>query len=143
MPFKPPSPQPDFSSLITSLDNSRTQTSNYSLYQTIFFLIQNVARARDLLVKDLNDINEQLSEIFAATFLTVNNETNDFPNSRQLLPGTNITFDDSVDGERTINATGGATGNYYDSPLTDGDLVETDLIFASGDPIICQVPNVP
>lgn len=142
MAFKPGAVQPDFSSLITSLDNSKTQTSNYSLYQTIFLLIQNVNRARDLLVKSDDQINQDLAEIFAATFLTVNDETNDFPNSRQLLPGTGITFDDTVDGKRTINATGGS-GNFYDSPLSDGDLVEADLIFGNGDPIICQVPNVP
>lgn len=32
------------------------------------------------------------------------------PNSRQLLPGTNITFDDTVPGERTVNASGGGSG---------------------------------
>jgi hypothetical protein len=142
MGFKPPPVQPDFSSLITSLDNSKTQVSNYSLYQTIFFLITNTSRARDLIIDDIETINETISEILAASFLTINDETNDFPNSRQLLAGIGITFDDTVAGKRTINATGGA-GNYYDSPLTDGDPDETDLIFADGDPIICQVPNVP
>lgn len=104
MPFKPPPVQPDFSSLITSLDNSKVQVSNYSLYQTIFFLITNAARARDLLVDDIDTINEVVSAILAATFLTVNNETIIFPNSRRLLPGTTIFFDDSVAGERTINS---------------------------------------
>jgi hypothetical protein len=142
MGFKPKPVQPDFSSLITSLDNSKTQVSNYSLYQTIFFLITNTSRARDLIIDDIETINETISEILAASFLTINDETNDFPNSRQLLAGLGITFDDTVAGKRTINATGGA-GNYYDSPLTDGDPDETDLIFADGDPIICQIPNVP
>jgi hypothetical protein len=142
MAFKPGPEQPDFSSLFTSLSNSKTQVSNYSLYQTIFFLITNTTRARDLLVDAIDTINEQISEILAATFLTVNDETNDFPNSRQLLAGIGITFDDTVAGQRTINATSGA-GDYYDSPLTDGDPDETDLIFADGDPIICQVPDVP
>lgn len=109
MPFKPPAVQPDFSSLVTSLDNSNTQTSNYALYQTILFLIQNVQRARDLIVKDLKNIDQELSEIFAATFLTVNLETNDFPNSRQLLAGSGVAFDDSVAGKRTINTTPGAS----------------------------------
>lgn len=106
MPFKPEPVQPDFSSLITSLDNSKTQSSNYALYQTIFFLIQNTQRARNLIVKDLEGIDKELSKIFASTFLTVNNETNDFPNSRQLLAGLGITFDDTVPGERTVNASG-------------------------------------
>lgn len=142
MPFKPDPVQPDFSSLIVSLDNSKTQTKNHALYQTIFYLIQNTQRARDLLVDEIESIDELVSAILAATILTVNDETNTFPNSRQLLPGTGITFDDTVDGERTINASGGA-GNYYDSPLSDGDLGAADLIFGNGDPIICQVPNTP
>lgn len=140
MPFKPEPVQPDFSSLVTSLDNSGVQTSNYSLYQTILFLIQNVQKARALLVADIQDIDQQLSEIFAATFLTVNLETNDFPNSRQLLAGAGILFDDTVAGRRTISTN---ANNYYDSPLSDGDESAADLIFGNGDPIICQVPNVP
>ena len=40
----------------------------------------------------------------AATILTVNNEIATLANSRRVLPGTNITFDDSVSGVRTINA---------------------------------------
>lgn len=32
---------------------------------------------------------------------------------------------------------------YYDTPLTDGSLDETDLIFAMGECITVQVPNVP
>lgn len=141
MAFKPPPKQPDFSSLIISLDNSKTQISNYSLYQTIFFLITNTGKARDLLIDSIDTINEQISEILASSFLTVNDETVDFPNSRQLLAGLGIAFDDTVAGRRTISATAGA--NYYDSPLTDGDEDETDLIFANADPIICQIPDVP
>jgi hypothetical protein len=110
MAFKPDPVQPDFSSLLISLSNSKIQKDNYPLYQTIFFLVQNTQKARDLLKDAIEELDEQVSEILATSFLTVDNELNDFPNSRQLLPGTNITFDDSVDGERTINATGGSGG---------------------------------
>lgn len=40
-----------------------------------------------------------------ATYLTVDDESADLPNSRQLLAGTNVTFDDSVANERTVNVT--------------------------------------
>ena len=106
MPFKPPPVQPDFSSLVTSLDNSRTQLTNYSLYQTILFLIQNTQKARDLIVDNVDTIDEQIDEILAASFLTINDETVDFVNSRQLLAGTGIAFDDTVAGKRTVNAIG-------------------------------------
>lgn len=133
------SEKPDFSSLVTSLNQTNLQKTNFPTYQTILFLIKNVLRFANLTQADIDQINEDLSTIFAATFLTVNDETDDFVNSRRLLAGTGITFDDSIAGERTISS----IGNYYDSPLTDGDFDETDLIFADGDPIICQLPNVP
>lgn len=44
------------------------------------------------------------------TYLTEDNETADLPNSRRLLAGTDIAFDDTVAGERTINASGGGGG---------------------------------
>ena len=41
----------------------------------------------------------------------------------------------------TLSVTGGAGGaTHYDAPLTDGDLVEANLIFALGECIIVQVP---
>jgi hypothetical protein len=51
-----------------------------------------------------------------ATYLTEDDETGDLPNSRRLLAGTNITFDDATPGERTISATGG--GSWI--PAVDG-----------------------
>ncbi len=42
------------------------------------------------------------------SYLTENDETADLPNSRMVLAGTGISFDDSVAGERTINVS--ATG---------------------------------
>jgi hypothetical protein len=40
-------------------------------------------------------------------FLTAADESASLPNSRELLPGTNITFDDTTPNERTVNASGG------------------------------------
>lgn len=79
-----------------------------------------------------------LDFIIDATFLTAEDESADFPSSRQLIAGAGILFDDSIANERTISSTGGDT---YDAPLTDGDLVATELIFADGECVIVQVPN--
>ena len=49
-----------------------------------------------------------------ATYVTVDDESADLPNSRQLLAGTNITFDDTTPGERTVNA---STGSGDDFPI--------------------------
>ena len=101
MPFRPPPHQPDFADLIVSLDNSKIQLDNNALYQTIFLLIQRITRARDLLLKELKEGDELLSN---RTFLTVDDEVAFLPFSRQLLAGDGVTFDDTIAGERTVNA---------------------------------------
>lgn len=63
----------------------------------------------------------------SATLLTSTNQTAELPNSRELLAGTGVTFDDTTPGERTINAS--AAGQIYKitfvidgggSPITTG-----------------------
>lgn len=110
MPFKPGPVSPDFHSLIVSLDNSKMQVKNYSLYQTIFFLIQNTAKARDLLEAAVKDIDEIIADAIAGSFMTVDDDTAIFPNSRRTLAGIGITFDDTIPGIRTISTTGGIPG---------------------------------
>jgi hypothetical protein len=53
-----------------------------------------------------------------ATYLTVDDETAILPNSRQLLAGTGITFNDATPGERTISSSGGS-GSLI--PMTTGE----------------------
>lgn len=52
------------------------------------------------------------ADLTALTFLTAGDETADAPNSLMLVPGTNIGFDDSVPGVRTINATSAGRGRF-------------------------------
>lgn len=60
-----------------------------------------------------------------ATYLTENDETGDLPNSRALLAGTNITFDDSTPGERTVNASGGGGGAVLEVEV---DLTNAEIL---------------
>lgn len=77
----------------------------------------------------------------AATYLTSGVEVASLPNSRQLLAGTNVTFDDTVANERTINVATPPPATYYDwSVLTNGDPVTPELIFAGGDVIMIRIP---
>lgn len=143
MAFKPPANQPDFSSLVTSLDNSKIQSTNYALYQTIYFLIHNINSSRNLLLNDLGAIGGDLSDILAATIITEANESVTFPNSRQLIAGLGITLDVTIPNQMTISSTGGGSGglgNHYDSPLSDGNIDEMHLISANGECIVVQVP---
>jgi hypothetical protein len=97
--------------------------------------------AGDHLSFDTSTPNQLRADVLlgGGTFLTVDDESADLPNSRQELPGTFITFDDSVPNQRTINGTGETL--YYDAPLSDGDPIAAELIFADGECIIVQVPN--
>lgn len=65
-----------------------------------------------------------LAELLAATLLTENDETATYPSSRRVLPGTNITFDDSVAGQRTINASGGGDAGGMGPPGWAGEDAE-------------------
>ncbi len=61
---------------------------------------------------------------------------------RVLTAGTGITITDGGPGSTvTIAATGGGGGSdHYDCPLSDGDLTAAEIIFASGECVIVQVP---
>lgn len=133
--------QPDYSHLFGILSNSRIQQTNNALYQTIFLLIREVTQSQGSFVVENNNVSQSLAQLLGVTYLTVNDETALLLNSRQLLAGAGITFDDSVDGKRTIKTGGGPFGaNHYDSPLSDGDTSAADLIYANGECIIVQVP---
>lgn len=65
-----------------------------------------------VLISDLGLISGAINE-----FLTASDESTNFPNSRQLLAGVNVTFDDTVANERTINVTA-SSADYV--VLSDG-----------------------
>jgi hypothetical protein len=134
--------QPDFAHLFGLLASSKTQQSNNALYETIFLLIRSTEQARDALVVNDNDSGNTLSQLLGVTYLTVDDETALLINSRRLLAGTNVTFNDAIAGQRTINVSASAiAGKGYWTPLTDGDPDETDLIFANGEAIAVFVPT--
>ena len=146
MAFQKPKKQPEFADLKGIL--AQTQENN-SLYQTLFVLIDRLSQMKVVTAEQLEEINNSISSsetiinITAnkkATYHTKDDETLNLPNSWQLLAGTNITFDDTVPNKRTINASGSGGSDHYDCPLSDGDVLAADLIFAAGECIIVQVP---
>jgi hypothetical protein len=144
MPFKPPKKPPQFADLKGILAQSK-DTEN-ATYQTVEQIIERLEQLKNLHEDKISAINDEISAINKnaasrfATYHTKQNETAILPNSIRLLPGTGITFDDTVPHERTISSSGGGMAGYYDCPLTDGDPVAADLIFAAGECIIVQVP---
>lgn len=120
--------------LVTWLNQAGIQTTNIPLYQVIVTLI----KAAQEFQKEQAAVNSGTSGIFNnATFLTVNNELGSLPFSRILTAGSNVAFDDTVFGVRTVNV---SLPSGYWTLLTDGNIDETDFIFASGDAISVFVP---
>jgi molybdopterin converting factor small subunit len=148
MAFQKPKKQPEFADLKGILAQTKDKTE-HSLYQTVAQIIDRLSQMKVVTEEQLQDINNSISSAETiinitankkATYHTKDDETLNLPNSWQLLAGTNITFDDTIPNKRTINASGGGGSDHYDCPLTDGDTVAADLIFAAGECIIVQVP---
>jgi hypothetical protein len=121
--------------LVSQLNTSGLQQQNPALYQVIQQLI---ALGQQLITQSNSSAGSSSSQaiinsILAANFLMSTDESIIFPNSRNLLAGQNIAFDDSTPNERTIS-----TGNW--SVLTNGDPVTPELIFAGGDVIMVYTP---
>lgn len=133
MGFKPSNHQPDFSKLLGFLNDSKLIQTNPALFQTIQEIIRRIQQADNIFKDELADILDALK----ASFLTATPESGRLPNSRELVAGLGITFDDTQPHKRIINAD--ASGGYW-TPLTDGNVDETDLIFADGEAIAVNVP---
>jgi hypothetical protein len=107
-PFKPKQPQPDFEALKAILNVSDTQTKNNPLYQTLIELLERITRFKSMVNINIDDIiNGDVVLTLDHDFLTHTDESVDLPNSRQLLAGDGIVFDDTIDNERTISSAGG------------------------------------
>lgn len=127
----------DLDRLLAVLITSGIQQTNNALYQVIAELIKS---NKDLRTRFAALILEASTNLSNGSFITDDDESIPFPNSRQLLAGTNITFDDSVANARTINASGGSIGGSEWSVLTNGDSLFPELIFVAGDVVMLHTP---
>jgi hypothetical protein len=120
MSYQKPRTPVQFAPLQTTL--ARSQALDPAAYQVIQELINRTTSLNQTNVDMANANQEQNITIVRSidsgvesaksqTYLTVGPETGDLPSSVQLLAGTGITFDDSVQNRRTINASGGGSGS--------------------------------
>lgn len=130
MAFTPPPVLPDLDKLKAILMVSGLKTKDNALFQVINNLIDAVKQSQGV---TNNTINNTSTGLVSKTYLTVDDETASLPNSRQELMGNFITFDDSVPGERTISSPEW-------SVLTNGDVINPELIYGAGDVIMTHVP---
>lgn len=101
---------PQFSRLLTKLQATGIQNSNPPLYEVIEQLIKSLIQEQEVNIgatgsftSTINDLTSSLSNVKQSNFLTHTDEVSDLPNSRELLAGNNVVFDDSLVGARTID----------------------------------------
>jgi len=94
------------------------QTTNNPLYQVILQLIRTLKQTRDEINATIVAGGSVVTGLENGHFLTHTDESVLLPQSRQLIPGTNITFDDTVANQRTINAAGSVSDDYV--VMSDG-----------------------
>ena len=112
------------SRLLVTLNQSKIASENNALYQVIKGIIE------QLLNNDVNTLD--------VSYLTFRNDRNVLINSRQLIAGTNITFDENFPNRIVINAVLPEPPIDKEwSVLTNGT---DELIFANGDVIMVHVP---
>ena len=145
MPFKPNitpgagTPLPDFSKLLAAYVAHEDQQKNYLLFQTIKNFLEASQRLKDIFKNELDELEESQQTLSEADFLTHTDEALLLPNSRNLLAGTGITFDDTVDNERTINA--GQQG-YWSPLVLSNEPGDSEIILQDdGSPIIVFFPE--
>lgn len=145
MPFKPnitPSadaPLPDFSKLLAAYVAHEDQQKNYLLFQTISNFLRDAQRLKDIFKNQLEELEQGQGSLAEADFLTHSDESVALPNSRNLLAGTGITFDDTVANERTINA--GQQGYWTPLVLSNEDGDAEFILTDNGAPIAVFFPT--
>jgi len=146
MPYQPPRGQPEFSRLRVALLNSGLSATNQPLHQCIDLLIQWLEDYQDISndntatnTTDISGLAALITQLLAATYITSTDQTTLLTNSRQLIAGTGITFDDATPGQRTIDASGGGGGAYV--PVGTGAEPLTFVSDGAGQAIL--VPYTP
>lgn len=127
----------DYDRLKSILLVSGLQKKDAALFQVINQLIDAAKRLQSLIDSQTGSSEGGLASL---GYITADDESSFLPNSKELVAGLNITFDDSISNKRIINSSGSSGSSGYWSPLTDGDLIEAELIFASGDAIMVHHP---
>lgn len=113
---------------------SGLQKRDNPLYQVIYQLIGYLESVGNEANTAITIVDTSLKN---ATYITSTDQTAILPNSRVLTAGTDIAIDNTVAGISTINSTGGG-GEWY--PLSNGNVLNPEIIFANGAVIMVHVP---
>lgn len=91
--------------LVTWLNQANIAGTNNPLYQTIYYLIRAIKELQNETSEAISGIPIPVTGLEDLDFLTHSDESAILPNSRQLIAGTNVSFDDTVVNQRTVNVT--------------------------------------
>lgn len=122
--------------LQSQLNISGLKAQNPALAQIVSSLIdamKDVIKLANTGSVDNSGLQAIVNSILSTNFLTSVNESVIFTNSRQLLAGDFISFNDSIANERTVSSPEW-------SVLTNGNVATPELIFADGDVIMVHIP---
>jgi hypothetical protein len=128
--------QPDLSRLKAQLAASGLAQQNATLFQVINSLIDALKQSQVAGTEVTNIISGSVGAVASLSYLTESDETADLINSRQLIAGAGMIFDISIPGQLTLISLAGVTWDI----LTDGDLVEPELVFVDGNAIMVHIP---
>lgn len=124
--------------LLGVLNTSGLQLSNPSLYQVISQLLANVKNLNQALLATINGGGSS-SGLANQNYLTFLDNSTELPNSKELVNGPNIQFDDSTANEREIDITDTTVipGTYGDASHVGQFTVDTKgrVTFADNIPI--------
>lgn len=122
--------------LKSQLMDSGLQQKDNPLFQVVNQLISYLRQLQGFTNDSVTNLNNT-SAPKILDYLTWTDESIKLPNSRNLLAGTGIAFDDSVLHERKISISN--IGISW-SVLTNGSVEYPELIFSGGDVIMVHVP---
>lgn len=131
----------DLDRLLSILNQSGIQNTNNPLYQVIAQLLKAVRAFQDTILTTTGGTSGDVTALKGRTYWTQLDESSVLPASRMVVAGTGISLDYSVANQVTVSTSGSPLGEGYWAPLTDGDLDETDLIFADGECVMVFVPT--
>lgn len=94
----------DLSRLKSNLANGKLREMDFPTYQVINALINEIAQLKRELEIKITVAEESAGGLESSEFLTSSDESVTLPNSRELLAGARIAFDDSTPNERTVSA---------------------------------------
>lgn len=127
----------DLSRLKSNLANGKIREVDFPTYQVINALIDQIMKLQKALDTRITIIADDGNGVKDLDYITHTNESSNLPNSRQLIAGTEVAFDVTVPGQLIINVSAIPPASEWDV-LTDGDVLETELIFASGEVIMVE-----